>query len=245
MKKLILLTLLLIFSAISAGAWNPCVVTSGKKAAGGVSCITLSGDLLQESFNTSPGYDDADWDEDANNPDEDNTDALTENCYVTEWLKASGSDIWARNTLGSTQAQVYLSFYVIITAESLANTEDAHVASICDAGSSRKLECTVYDNAGQLELRFESSTGQICSGECNISLNTEYLVKIWCRNGGAGDAQSYEVRLVSNNSEVCSGAATDNVSADLQDLMFGPWSDVATVTLYFDNIDADSTDFAS
>jgi len=208
--------------------------------AGGVACITLSGDKLQETFD-SAGYDDADWDE-QNDPDEDSTDELSNApCFTGQYLKFTASNQLAYNVFDATGVnEVFLTVYLYITSESLANTQSDGMVAICDPTcGSQEFICKLYDNAGQLQLIFENG-GQI-GDSLNVSLNTQYRIRMTVNN--SADTQQWYVHD-KDGTQLGTGSGSEYIGNNLGCLILGPNYGDADVTCYFDLVDIDTTDWA-
>ena len=194
-------------------------------------CISLTGDLLQETFNPT-GYDDADWTEDPNNPDQDNSDALTDApCFTGQYLKCSGSDQWSRNTVTSSAA-AYVTYYMYITAESVADATDIDIGRT--EGSNVYFE--LNDAAGALSVSFYigSQLGDVVS----VSLNTQYLVQYYYDNTG----NTFQWYIYDKDETLLgsySGAAS--ILNNLTGVLIGPVNNSVSSTMYFDLVDVSTT----
>ena len=209
--------------------------------AGGVACITLSGDKLQESFN-SAGYDDADWAE-TNNPDEDSTDELSNApCFTGQYLKCTASNQVTKNTFDAVGVnEVYATAYFYVVSEDLADGEDNKVMQIADPeGSNNEFICRLKQTAGQLQLIFEN--GGAVGDPCNVSLNTQYRIRMRVNN--SADTEEWYVHD-KDGIEVGSGSGDGYIGNDLGALQLGPCFGDANMTCYFDLVDVDTTGWAS
>ena len=230
MKNLIL-TLVLLLIPSSASCWW--LISSQEVATPSANCITLGGNLLQESFD-STGYDDGDWAEDPNNPDEDNTDTLTNApCFTGKYLKGSGTDIWARNTFTSS-AEIYISFYVYFSAESIASGSDA------DTGwtESPKLTFQLHDDSGTLSYMFYFATD---NGSVTVTLDTQYLVQV--RLNDTTNEMDWYVYDKDESLIGSSTAISISASGSFGKLLLGPVNNSESITVYHDLVDISTTGF--
>lgn len=203
---------------------------------GSETCITLGGDTLQESFD-SAGYDAANWTEDANNPDEDNTDTLTNApCFTGQYLKGSGSDIWARND--HTDAPVaYISMYFYITAESIT---DGNFSEIGWLEGTSPTEMRLHDDAGSISFEIERPGEGVLGTATSISLNTQYLLQIF--RDATNDDMSFYI-YDKDETLINSAVDTNYTIGDMDKLLIGPVNAGYSVTMYWDLVDIDTSGF--
>ncbi|MCK4240829.1 MAG: hypothetical protein KAX30_04340 [Candidatus Atribacteria bacterium] len=188
MRKLLLLLLLLIFSAISASAWNPCVVTSGKKAAGAsYNDITLW--LGFEGTWSSPTYTIGADDYSAG----DTTGTITSVAVVNSdagLIGTNGLDcptsydrmqfsVSSDNIISGTAGRIGLKIRFTAWAQ------DGSVFNVVETAGNDHFDLLTYgaDGVGTRELRFRweddnSTTNLITTTTADLVLGTIYFIEI-------------------------------------------------------------------
>lgn len=202
---------------------------------GASSSPPTSGDIASENFNgtgtptdfTSTGS--PDYDSTTNPP----VGAATG--FTTEAMLTTGSwtSISAAVEDGSNYAEAYISFYLYITAEALADTQNTDLVRIDQGSDTAKSYLRLYQQTGgQLCIYVDSETSD-CK---NVSLNTSYLIHMkysnttdtldWSVGGTAGTQVSY-----------------GSLDHQYDDIQIGNinGSNRGTTTIYFDKLEISSS----
>ena len=243
MKKKFLFAILTLLFPVFVWAWGT-IIISGNVPSGTTCGSFSSGNLLNETFDTNPGYDNT-WTEAISggtvDEDENTTPSASECGFDGEWLEIElPTGTWGKaltySDLTSSQSIIYIRFVLYIESEDLADSDSTYCFIARDNssyGDATNAAIKIGQSAGNLQLEFVS--GYSVRDTYVISTGTTYCVEAFWDN--TYDAWEWKINGVSQ------GSGSANPEIDFQRLRFG-MGDVATnlpIHYYIDHFDVSST----
>ncbi|HPV30365.1 MAG TPA: hypothetical protein PLT30_12925 [Deltaproteobacteria bacterium] len=201
MKRILILTILLMSSLAWAGSTTVVVGQGG----GGAAFCSAAGNIVEETWDTESGEDNtwADTTSGTNTLDPDHTPQAVTG-FDTQCLNTAARAAWGYAyqgfNAGSESAITYIRFYLYVNSEGLDDGEYFDILrAINSTGSTVICRMRVMQESGQLKLHvgWVMAAGQP-SGTMDISTGTSYLVEI--KTDDTNDALEWKVNSVSQGS---------------------------------------------
>ncbi len=201
MKRILILTILLMSSLAWAGSTTVVVGQGG----GGAAFCSAAGNIVEETWDTESGEDNtwADTTSGTNTLDPDHTPQAVTG-FDTQCLNTAARAAWGYAyqffNAGSESAITYIRFYLYVNSEGLDDGESFDILrAINSTGSTVICKMRVMQESGQLKLYvgWVMAAGQP-SGTMDISTGTSYLVEI--KTDDTNDALEWKVNSVSQGS---------------------------------------------
>ncbi len=242
MKRILILTILLMSSLAWAGSTTVVVgqVSSGAGGGGAAFC-SAAGNIVEETWDTESGEDNtwADTTSGTNTLDPDHTPQAVTG-FDTQCLNTAARAAWGYAyqgfNAGSESAITYIRFYLYVNSEGLDDGESFDILrAINSTGSTVICKMRVMQESGQLKLYvgWVMAAGQP-SGTMDISTGTSYLVEI--KTDDTNDALEWKVNSVSQ------GSFSVNPTDGIQIYRVGVCNSVnATIDIEIDNFGVSSS----
>ncbi len=201
MKRILILTILLMSSLAWAGSTTVVVGQGG----GGAAFCSAAGNIVEETWDTESGEDNtwADTTSGTYTLDPDHTPQAVTG-FDTQCLNTAARAAWTYAyqgfNAGSESAITYIRFYLYVNSEGLDDGESFDILrAINSTGSTVICKMRVMQESGQLKLYvgWVMAAGQP-SGTMDISTGTSYLVEI--KTDDTNDALEWKVNSVSQGS---------------------------------------------
>lgn len=199
----------------------------------------MAPNILNETFDTNPGYDDADWVESGTGGtiNEDFA-APAVTGFSGECLRTYISGAWkgakATNNIADS-ATIYFRTYLYINSENMADTKYRNIIRFNSAGNQR---IDILKTGSDLQLTFYTN-GTLRDTE-TILVQTSYLLEVYLNNTGTTDSWEWKIDGVSKGS----GSGSANLSGDSDSIVLGIITELAdnhTIDIYWDNVAVDTT----
>jgi hypothetical protein len=210
-----------------------------------VDSFTIYPLIINESFETNPGYDET-WTEngyldnlepDAAIPGTPPAGAGSE--CLQSIASSSGYNAYATRDLGSEQTKTYTRFYVYVEAEGLLASTDKDIGILEDSGGNDAIIFRLRKgSSGNLRFRLSLyNNGWKNYNSTLISLNTWYKIDI--KYDDASNTWQWRLDGVSQTS----GSLTGTHRTGIQKWNFGVQNQSRTATVYFDLVTVNTLTF--
>lgn len=222
---------------------------------GDITGVAASNDLLEESFE-GVGYEET-WTEQVGTNagcvvDEDNTDVARPTGGGDQILKlvkvitpngtSAGSCARIIHDYGSVQPIVYADFYVMINAHGLASNGNAVALFRLNDGAQDAMGIELINNAGSIQFEIWSYRNSTINYEFypesgSITLNQWYHIQM------SYDVTNGTYSTVIDGINVWAGSIVGTSATGTRYVYVGSYSDIHTITAYFDLVNISSTNF--